>query len=154
MKFFFLFFILISNFIYSQNTELFRPFIKSVERNFLIKNSDKQDSCFFNYTLLRVDIDSNYAISSIEFADNAEEWQLDALNKVKGKFDTRSLEEFVKKNEIIGVKIFFPFIIRKDALICNSGLRYPILSNFFFRFKNEIISGNCLFEDPIEIIFY
>ncbi len=138
---------------YSQSNETIMPFVKSVERNFHLKGSYKEDTCFYSYALLKMDTDSNYKVYSISLSDNAEDWLVEEFDKVKGKFILKPIEDYAQKNKIKSMSFFFPLIIRKDAVNCRLGSRYPVLSKQLFRFNNEWIHGYCAFENPIEIIY-
>jgi len=146
--------LLLSTTCYSQDTSAFRPFIKSFERNFSISGADQRDSCLTTYTLLKIDIDSNYAVSSIVLSDNTPDWQSEALSSIEKKLDLKSLGTYAKKNGLKDISLFFPFIIRKQASIERFCSNSPLVSNLFFRFDGNTIKGNCLFADRIELIYY
>jgi hypothetical protein len=139
---------------YNQDSSLFRPFIRSVERNFIISYSPQQDSCLISYTLLRIDIDTNYSVSSVSLSDNAPGWQIESFNNVKRKFDTRSVEEYAKRNELKAASLFFPFIIRKEGKLSGLCPNCVLMSHRIFQFNGQNIKGASLFADRIEITYY
>jgi hypothetical protein len=151
---FLIFLIFFTTNIFGQDTSILSPFIRSVERNFAITEEGNQDSCFFNYTLLRLDLDSNYSVCSVSFADNAADWQVEALKNVKKRFNTKPLEEYARRKGIKGISFFFPFVTRKEGINCSLSSRYPLLNDLLFRFKSEKINGNCLFADSIGLTYY
>jgi len=146
--------LLLSTIGYGQDTSSFGPFIKSFERIFSIKDADQRDSCLTTYTLIKIDIDSNYAVSSIALSDNAPDWQSKALSTIEKKLDLKSLGTYAQKHGMKGVSLYFPFMIRRQGSVNRFCSNPPLISNLFFRFNGQSIKGNCLFEDRIELTYY
>lgn len=146
--------LLFSTVTYSQDNSLLRPFIISFERNLSIDGADRRDSCLTTYTLLKIDIDSSYALSSIALSDNAPDWQRVALKSLEKKLDTKSLGMYAQKHGLKQISLFFPFLIRRQASVDRFCTNSPLISNLFFKFDGNYIKGDCLFADRIEIIYH
>ena len=71
------------------------------------------DSCYYASTLLKIEV-KNYKVVSIEFSDNAEEWMIKALNKIKdnGKINYNKFDSAIKKEGIKNCIFIFPTVIQ------------------------------------------
>jgi hypothetical protein len=131
-----------------------KGFVKSFERNFTIPaNIDTIKSCLNLSSLLKVEIDSDCKVLSISFSDIAQDWQKAELKRIKDKLDIKSIEKYFKGKSKGSLTILFPFIVQNGDMTCadNKG---GYFSKQFFLFDEKNINGNCLFADPILLIYY
>jgi hypothetical protein len=145
-------FIFIFSSAYTQDSLFLSSFTKSFERAFSVPWYVYEDSCKNTTTLLKVEISSNHQISSMSFSDNAPDWMIHELEKVKGKLDTKEINNYARKNRLKKLNIIFPVIIENKTSECGGKIyNYPSYNVKHYYFKGKTLKGECLFLKPIEV---
>ena len=127
----------------------FPVFLKTFERNF----SDpflREDSCFNNATMIRVELDSAYKIRSISLADNAEPWQRKALERIQPRLAIGELEAYATAHQVKNAAFLFPLFLRKHGTACIGDTMMIPLDPRLFSFGGKSSRGFLM--DKIELI--
>jgi len=157
MKYIFMITCLLSlNFSNAQSKQFIDCIGKSIGLNLnLSLSAIVHDSCFFSHTLLKLEIDKEFKVSSIIFSDNAEEWFINELNKYREKLNIKQMEKYAKEEGIRNTSIVIPFIIKSVIFPCDKKVAYNLFSDSrYFQFNGRNLQGNILFANPMENSFH
>jgi hypothetical protein len=138
--------------IFGQEDSIRKNLEKTIMWNFDIPNSLYSDSCYYTNTLLKIEVDKKSKIKFISFSDNAEDWMVKELSKVKGKLEIKMLEKLAKNNRIKKGNIVIPLVIRSGSFSCKTRTNFYWFNKSYFQFNGRNLKEKNFFLDPVEII--
>ena len=151
--FFVIFFLSNTKQAYSQQERLTYSFEKSLFRNFKPPPELDKDSCINATIFIKLYVNSDFKVSSIEFSDNAGPYAQE-LNRKKHLFSTSSIEEYSRKYMLNNYHIIIPVFFEKLTNNCPADSLSTNSISSLSRFSKENILGKIYLADPIKMILY
>lgn len=147
-------FCFISSLAYCQTIPITQFLGKSILKKISIPSGIHDDSCYYSNTLLNIELDKNSKIISVILSDNAEEWLIKELDKIKGSIDFSILEKNADSLQIKERKIMVPLIISSQPFNCKGQSNRYWFNSRYYSFNGKLLDGNCQFMPPVEIVLH
>ncbi len=116
---------------------------------------DSSKRCYHYTELLKVEINKNSKVVSMEPSDSAPAWLRQEINKVSKIKNTRfeKLDSLALKAGLHNCTLVFPLIIESDEFPCGQENKKRSISENYFQFGGKNLKGNIFFGNQIKIIW-
>lgn len=132
----------------------FREFLGDKIQSTLM-NPPPGNNCYHYIELVKVEINKNSKITSVDFSDSAPAW-IQTISKknfplYSSKF--RKLDTLAAKIGYKNCNLLFPLTIESDDFPCGSENKKRKLEDNYFQFNGTLLKGNIVFGETIHIIY-
>ena len=126
---------------------------KNLSRRFMSTHELGTDSCYYSSSLLKIDLDNDSKIISIQFSDYADTSVrnsfINILNTEAGM--NALLESEARKEKVKNLSLIVPVNIISWGN-CPALVREVLVNKNLYTFNNKNLTGNCLFLEAITIL--
>lgn len=129
---------------------------RDIERNTrLPPEADSAGNCYHYSELLKVSINKQYNVISVELSDSAPAWLVADLQmqNEKKRIHFNKLDSIAKRNRLKDCIIVFPFVIESDDFPCGKEEKRRRNPPNYFKFGGKNLQGKIYFGKEIRAVF-
>lgn len=126
---------------------------RNLYRKFLSTQEVGNDSCYYAYCLLKINLDKNSRITSMQFSDNADTLVKNSFTRIlkDGKNIDPLLEKEARRAHVKNVSLIIPIGIFSWGN-CPTVLSEILINKDLYTFNSRYLTGNCVFLEPFTLI--
>ncbi len=141
---------------FGQNSSFDSVWRKELYREFFSAQEITYDSCYFSHFLLKIVLDKNSVISTVQFSDSTDVAIKNSFLRIfkkAGKID-QLLEMEARKSHIKNINVILPVMVTISSETCPTVIKEISSDDHLYRFNNNYLKGNCLFRKSFVSITY
>ncbi len=118
-------------------------------------NNIRTDTCYHYSELLRLVINKNSKVVSIELSDSAPVWLKRDIDRQKERKDFRfdKLDSMALKGKLRNCTLVFPLVLESVVFPCGTEAKKPNFPPNYFQFGGKNLEGNIIFGETLRFVW-